>query len=319
MRQQIRPVRRHAHPIRRPHRRRRIALTATGGALVLLVAAAMVLRLPATSAPGAAAAGLSAAAVLQPTPSRSIPPTAAVPDPTRTSPSASPSPQPTPPATSGADPAAASARLAHLAIDLRQSPRSLALLTGYVWPIAHPRLTLPFGPTLWGTRVVGGKLFHDGVDLATFCGDRIMAAHSGVVLAAGRHFDDDIGWVGDLTAYYKLLDVHHLWNDLPNVVIIDDGNTYRSVYAHFGRVVVHVGQHVRAGQLIGYEGMTGHATGCHLHYGVFSPLETATFGIQPKVVKDLRVPKLEIARVDPLLVLPYRRGISGPVKNLGSG
>src|SRR6478752_2553736 len=35
-------------------------------------------------------------------------------------------------------------------------------LRGYRWPLAHPRLTLPFGPTPWGTRVVDGKLFHDG-------------------------------------------------------------------------------------------------------------------------------------------------------------
>ena len=48
--------------------------------------------------------------------------------------------------------------------------------------------------------------------------------------------------------------VHHLWSELPIVVIIDDGNTYRSVYAHFEQVKVHPGQRVHAGQLIGYEG-----------------------------------------------------------------
>ena len=165
--------------------------------------------------------------------------------------------------------------------------------------------------------MVDGRLFHDGVDLATFCNDRIMATHDGVVLAAGRQFDTFIGWVGSLGAYYHRLNVHHLWPELPIVVIIDDGNTYRSVYAHFWKVVVHPGQRVHAGQLIGYEGMTGHATGCHLHYGIFSPYETATFGIQPKVAKDMRLPRLEIARIDPLLVLPYRRGLSGSAKNLG--
>ena len=229
------------------------------------------------------------------------------------------SPQEAPSASGAPDPAAGTTRPEVLGVSLPTAPEPLSLLTGYVWPIAHPRLTLPFGPTSWGTRIVDGRLFHDGVDLATFCGDRIVAAHDGVVLAAGRHFDNYIGWVGDLTAYYKLLDAKQMWNDLPNVVIIDDGNTYRSVYAHFSRVVVHVGEHVRAGQLIGYEGMTGHATGCHLHYGIFSPLETATFGIEPSVAKSLRLPTKEIARVDPLLVLPYRAGISGPTENLGSG
>jgi hypothetical protein len=52
--------------------------------------------------------------------------------------------------------------------------------------------------------------------------------------------------------------------------------------------------------------MTGRASGCHVHYGLFSPLETATFGIDPDVVKRLRLPDTQIARIDPLLVLPQR-------------
>ena len=61
------------------------------------------------------------------------------------------------------------------------------------------------------------------------------------------------------------------------MVVIDDGNGYRSVYAHFGKVKVQRRrQVVHAGQLLGFEGATGHATGCHLHYGLFSPAETAT-------------------------------------------
>jgi murein DD-endopeptidase MepM/ murein hydrolase activator NlpD len=205
---------------------------------------------------------------------------------------------------------------AHIALDAwpRPEPPPVWSLTGYVWPLAHPRLTLPFGPTAWGTRVVNGDLFHDGVDLATFCGDRVLAAHDGVVLAAGRHFDDDLGWVGSLAAYYRLLNTKQMWPDLPIVVVTDDGNGYRSVYAHFSKLTVHVGQQVHAGQLIGYEGMTGHATGCHVHYGLFSPLQTWTFAIEPKVARDMRLPRLEIARIDPLLVLPYRRGLGGVVR-----
>jgi murein DD-endopeptidase MepM/ murein hydrolase activator NlpD len=179
-------------------------------------------------------------------------------------------------------------------------------LTGYRWPLPRGRLTLPFGPTPWGSRVVDGEKFHDGVDLATFCGDRIAAAHSGTVLAAGRKYDQFMGWVGDLQPYLTRLDKKHLWSTLPIVVVIDDGNGYRSVYAHFGKVVVKKGQTVKAGQLLGYEGRTGRASGCHLHYGLFSPAEVATFGIDPVVVKRMKVPALEIARIDPMLVLGPR-------------
>ena len=181
---------------------------------------------------------------------------------------------------------------------------AVALLTGYRWPLAHPRLTLPFGPTPWGSRIVAGEQFHDGIDIATFCGDRVMAAHAGTVIAAGRRFDDVIGWVGDLGRYYRRLDRKHAWITLPIMVVIDDGNGYRSMYAHFGRIVVRKGQVVKAGQLLGYEGMTGHASGCHVHYGLFSPWEMTTFRIRPDVVQRMKVPKREIARINPLRVLP---------------
>lgn len=181
-----------------------------------------------------------------------------------------------------------------------------ATLTGYRWPLPRGRVTLPFGPSPWGSRIVDGERFHDGVDLATFCGDRIVAAHSGTVLAAGRKYDQYMGWVGDIQPYLDRLEKKHLWSTLPIVVVIDDGNGYRSVYAHFGKVVVKRGAVVKAGQLLGYEGRTGRASGCHLHYGLFSPAEVATFRIDPKVVKRMKVPDREIARIDPMLVLGER-------------
>jgi murein DD-endopeptidase MepM/ murein hydrolase activator NlpD len=97
-----------------------------------------------------------------------------------------------------------------------------------------------------------------------------------------------------------------LWSTLPIVVVIDDGNDYRSIYAHFSKVVVKPGQAVRAGALLGYEGQTGRASGCHLHYGLFSPYQRAVFAIDPAVVKRMKVPAAEIARIDPLRVLPAR-------------
>ncbi len=186
------------------------------------------------------------------------------------------------------------------------TPIPYDLLTDYHWPLPKGRLTLPFGPSPWGSRIVHGETFHDGIDLATFCGDRIVAAHGGKVLAAGRRYDRYMGWVGDLKPYTTRLDKKKLWQTLPIVVVIDDGNGYRSIYAHFGKVKVKRGQTVKTGQLLGWEGATGRASGCHLHYGLFSPLETATFRIDAQVAKRMKLPRQQIARVDPLLVLPAR-------------
>jgi len=206
-------------------------------------------------------------------------------------PAPSPSPSPSPSAT----PAAPTV-----------GPSPTPPLSGYVWPLPNGRVTLPFGPTSWGELVVNGQLFHDGVDMSTTCGDQVHAAHDGVVLAASRHYDDYMGWVGDLTPYYHLLDTKGWWNSLPIVIVIDDLNGYRSIYAHESLVAVKPGQYVTAGEVIGYEGATGHATGCHVHFGLFSPTETATFQLEPSIVKRDLLPAYEIARINPLLVLPFR-------------
>ena len=51
-----------------------------------------------------------------------------------------------------------------------------------------------------------------------------------------------MGWVGDLGPYLRRLEQKNLWSTLPIVVVTDDGNGYRSMYAHFGRIVVKKGQ-----------------------------------------------------------------------------
>jgi murein DD-endopeptidase MepM/ murein hydrolase activator NlpD len=228
-------------------------------------------------------------------------------------PTATPTPSPVVLAT---PPAALSA---HVLAEERAAgpwPPLASSLTGYRWPLPHGRLTNPFGVSWAGTYLVGGQPFHDGLDLATFCGDHIVAAHDGVVLAAGRKVDPWMGWIGSLAPSVQRRDTHDLWGELPIIVVIDDGNGYRSIYAHFNKIVVHVGQTVTAGQFIGYEGRTGYATGCHLHYGLFSPYETAKFELMPKVAKHTQLPAYEIARIDPLLVLPPRHGIPVPSGSL---
>ena len=190
-------------------------------------------------------------------------------------------------------------------------------LSGYVWPLPRGRITQPFGPSQAGTLRVDGVLFHDGVDMATFCGDHVLAAHDGVVLAAGRRVDPWMGWVGSLAPSVERRDRHKLWYSLPIIVVVDDGNGYRSIYAHLNALNVHAGQRVHAGQFLGWEGSTGFATGCHLHYGLFSPLETRDFRLDPAVAKRTKLPALELARIDPLVVLPPRdrardRGTGAP-------
>ncbi len=52
------------------------------------------------------------------------------------------------------------------------------------------------------------------------------------------------------------------------VVVINHGYSYQSLYAHLSKKVVKPGQKVKRGQLIGYVGSTGMASGSHLHYEV---------------------------------------------------
>lgn len=51
-------------------------------------------------------------------------------------------------------------------------------------------------------------------------------------------------------------------------VVIDHGNGFETLYAHFSSISVSAGQSVAQGQLIGYGGRTGYATGNHLHFEV---------------------------------------------------
>jgi murein DD-endopeptidase MepM/ murein hydrolase activator NlpD len=190
-----------------------------------------------------------------------------------------------------------------------------ASLSGYVWPLPHGRITNPFGPDWYSDNTVNGVRFHDGLDIATFCGDRIVAAHDGTVLAAGRKVDPWMGWIGSLAPSVARRDKYSLWGELPIIIVIDDGNGYRSIYAHFSKIAVKVGQTIKAGEFIGWEGRTGYATGCHLHYGLFSPYDLDRFGLRADVVKRTRLPALEIARINPLLVLPPRPSVQ-PVKPL---
>ena len=92
--------------------------------------------------------------------------------------------------------------------------------------------------------------FHTGLDMAYLsrCGGPIYAAGDGIVLADGRP--------------------NAKYGDTAIGVIIGHSQRLATVYWHLSREIVTVGQDVHVGDLIGYEGATGFATGCHLHFGV---------------------------------------------------
>ena len=85
----------------------------------------------------------------------------------------------------------------------------------------------------------------------------MKAAHDGkVVEQVGGSTARSVGSATSSRTLHRL-DRKHLWQTLPITVVIDDGNGYRSIYAHFSKIVVKKGQTVKAGQLLGLEGRHG--------------------------------------------------------------
>jgi murein DD-endopeptidase MepM/ murein hydrolase activator NlpD len=177
-------------------------------------------------------------------------------------------------------------------------------LTGYHWPLRYATITTWFAPTSGGFVVIDDRRVHDGLDLATSCGDTVRAAHDGMVLHAGREFDRYIGYSVPPEGFLKSLKSGTGLGILPIVVVVDDGNGYRSAYVHLSSTQVRPGQRIRAGQPIGIEGATGHATGCHLHYELIR-MDGVFQAVAPDLVKAARYPPFVRERVDPLRVLSF--------------
>ena len=108
------------------------------------------------------------------------------------------------------------------------------------WPATCSSVSSPFGYR-WGT-------LHDAIDIAG-CGygSNIFAAKDGVVVQSSYKYDNG------------------------EYVTIDHGNGYYSLYAHMvsGSRRVRVGDYVVKGQVIGSMGMTGAATGVHVHFAIW--------------------------------------------------
>jgi len=118
-------------------------------------------------------------------------------------------------------------------------------VSGYIPPLRGVITTLWGGSTPW-------QSFHPGLDIATDPDTPVVAAADGFVIYAG------LAVPGDPTSSYG------------NCVMIQHNAVISTVYGHMdmgdhGLQVV-VGQQVRRGQTIGYEGETGWATGYHVHF-----------------------------------------------------
>ncbi|MHB1253625.1 MAG: murein hydrolase activator EnvC family protein [Candidatus Humimicrobiaceae bacterium] len=110
-----------------------------------------------------------------------------------------------------------------------------------MWPTAG-RLISGFG--MRRHPIFGGMRMHTGVDLAAPSGTPIFAADGGEVLQASYS-----GGYG-------------------NSILIYHGGGFATFYAHMSGFAVGQGQMVKRGQVIGYVGATGWATGPHLHFEV---------------------------------------------------
>ncbi len=112
-------------------------------------------------------------------------------------------------------------------------------------------LTQGYGATDFAKETYKGK-WHNGIDIGSPLGTPVMAAESGEVVAVGNQDN-----YCPRAAYGKFIVVKH-------------ENNLVTLYSHLSRQSVKKGETVTRGQLIGYMGKSGWATGPHLHFTVFA-------------------------------------------------
>jgi murein DD-endopeptidase MepM/ murein hydrolase activator NlpD len=128
------------------------------------------------------------------------------------------------------------------------------------WPVDPPHIvTQYFGNTAFAAdhaQLYGGN-GHNGIDIGVPIGTPLKAALGGIIKGTG---DTDLACPGASFGRW---------------VLIQHPNGLSTLYAHMSLIRVSSGQQVNLGDTIGYSGMTGYATGPHLHFTVY-----ATQGVQ---------------------------------------
>ncbi len=110
-----------------------------------------------------------------------------------------------------------------------------------LWPI-EGRVASSFGER--EDPFNGEGAFHSGIDIDAPFGTPVRATGDGDVASAA------------------------VTNGYGREIVLDHGHELRTVYGHLSAIAVLPGQHVTRGQVIGYVGQSGRATGPHLHYEV---------------------------------------------------
>ena len=122
--------------------------------------------------------------------------------------------------------------------------KKLEVKEGYHHPLGKNqfRLSSKFGYRIH--PVYKTKRFHSGVDFSAAKGVPIYSIDNGKVIRAGKA------------------------SGYGNYIIIDHSNGVKSAYAHMSEMFVVKGQTIKKGDRIGAVGMTGTATGNHLHFEI---------------------------------------------------
>jgi murein DD-endopeptidase MepM/ murein hydrolase activator NlpD len=125
-------------------------------------------------------------------------------------------------------------------------------------------ITQYFGNTAFSTsnpQIYNGS-GHNAIDLGVPSGTQVIASLSGTIMGTGN--------TDSIPGCYS----YGKW------VLIKHANGLATLYAHLSSISVSSGQSVDTGSTIGYSGMTGYATGPHLHFGVYASDATKILTLQ---------------------------------------
>lgn len=119
------------------------------------------------------------------------------------------------------------------------------------WPLDNIVITQYFGYTRFALSGAYNGKAHNGIDLSAPVGTKIFAPLTGTVRNTGNT---------------DLVPGCYSWGQW---ILIDHLNGLSTLFSHLSHIAVSPGQQVATGDVIGYTGRTGYATGPHLHFTVY--------------------------------------------------